>query len=321
MPGRTSPIQTAADLTSAGTKPYRYGFGGQESDFEINNKGGTSYTAEYWEYDPRLGKRWNIDPVFKPWESSYACFNGNPIFYSDPTGEDPPEKLSNGQKFKNWLTGKSYKNQANDFAVENQIDEVFINDNKKGTRVEISTFQTKKAGVNEAGESIYEIQENVYFFNEGGSIGRAANGSQGDSPFMDILYQPEKEYGNAPDVGFGPVISMKSIKDLAKIARLGSASLKMTLPAWRKVGIDVEHIMSGHTVGGSRVSNLKSLFPETFDAAQVEKTVRSAYKNVHTKLVTQGDRILVQGTAENGMNLEMWLNKSTKTIETAYPIK
>jgi len=64
---------------------YRYGFGGQEKDDEISGNN-NSYTAAFWEYDPRLGRRWNIDPVVKPWESSYATFSNNPIFYNDPDG-------------------------------------------------------------------------------------------------------------------------------------------------------------------------------------------------------------------------------------------
>jgi hypothetical protein len=67
---------------------YRYGFNGMESDYEIKNSGGTSYTAEYWEYDSRLGRRWNVDPVVKPNESSYLTFGGNPIWNIDPKGDD-----------------------------------------------------------------------------------------------------------------------------------------------------------------------------------------------------------------------------------------
>ncbi|MBW7869184.1 MAG: hypothetical protein H3C31_12780, partial [Brumimicrobium sp.] len=46
------------------------------------------YTAEFWEYSPRLGKRWNIDPVVKPHESPYAAFANNPIWFVDPNGAD-----------------------------------------------------------------------------------------------------------------------------------------------------------------------------------------------------------------------------------------
>jgi RHS repeat-associated protein len=77
------------------TGEYRYGFGGQEKDDEISGEG-NNYTAEFWQYDPRLGRRWNIDPLtFKyPWQSPYSAFNNNPIFFNDPLGlegEDPKE--------------------------------------------------------------------------------------------------------------------------------------------------------------------------------------------------------------------------------------
>jgi hypothetical protein len=66
---------------------YRYGFNTQEKIDEISGEG-NHYTAEFWEYSPRTGKRWNIDPVLKVWESPYLCFSGNPIMYSDPKGDD-----------------------------------------------------------------------------------------------------------------------------------------------------------------------------------------------------------------------------------------
>lgn len=66
---------------------YRYGFGGQESDDEVNGNNNT-YTASYWEYDARLGRRWNVDvmTMTQPGWSSYKAFNNNPLLYIDPTG-------------------------------------------------------------------------------------------------------------------------------------------------------------------------------------------------------------------------------------------
>jgi RHS repeat-associated protein len=66
---------------------YRFGFQGQEGDDEVSGEG-NSYTAEYWQYDSRLLRRWNTDPIVKPFESPYACFRNNPILLIDPTGED-----------------------------------------------------------------------------------------------------------------------------------------------------------------------------------------------------------------------------------------
>ena len=75
MPGRS--------FTMGG---YRYFFNGQEADNEVLGEG-ASLTAEFWQYDTRLGRRWNVDPVFKEYESPYACFAGNPVWFADPTGD------------------------------------------------------------------------------------------------------------------------------------------------------------------------------------------------------------------------------------------
>ncbi|MBI4945933.1 MAG: hypothetical protein HY840_05985 [Bacteroidetes bacterium] len=67
---------------------YRYGFNGQEKVDEINGSSGSHYTAEYWEYDARLGRRWNQDPKPNAFISDYACFLNNPIWFSDPFGDE-----------------------------------------------------------------------------------------------------------------------------------------------------------------------------------------------------------------------------------------
>ncbi len=50
---------------------------GSEKDDEIFIG---AYTAEYWEYDSRLGRRWNVDLLTYEWQSSYTAFNNNPIY-------------------------------------------------------------------------------------------------------------------------------------------------------------------------------------------------------------------------------------------------
>ncbi|MDA3906045.1 MAG: polymorphic toxin type 44 domain-containing protein [Bacteroidales bacterium] len=67
---------------------YRFGFGGQEKDDEITGNSGTHYTAAFWEYDTRIGRRWNVDPVIKHHESPYATFANNPIWFTDVMGAD-----------------------------------------------------------------------------------------------------------------------------------------------------------------------------------------------------------------------------------------
>jgi hypothetical protein len=74
-------------LSSVSKGEYRYGMNTQEKDNEIYGEG-NSYTAEYWQYDARLGRRWNVDPVVKVHESPYATFANNPVWFVDPNGAD-----------------------------------------------------------------------------------------------------------------------------------------------------------------------------------------------------------------------------------------
>jgi RHS repeat-associated protein len=67
---------------------YRYGFQGQERTDELKGAG-NHYTAQFWEYDPRLGRRWNLDPVDQISLSNYSVLRNNPINYIDPNGQEP----------------------------------------------------------------------------------------------------------------------------------------------------------------------------------------------------------------------------------------
>ncbi len=84
---------------------------------------GNSYTAKYWQYDPRLGRRWNPDPVTYPWQSTYAVFNNNPLRYIDPLGlfgQDPPKSsLSSGNIPEVFGTAPSFNSAINATAIDN----------------------------------------------------------------------------------------------------------------------------------------------------------------------------------------------------------
>ncbi|MBC6491545.1 hypothetical protein BC349_10910 [Flavihumibacter stibioxidans] len=112
---------------------YRYGFNGKENDNEVKGVG-NSYTAEFWEYDPRTGRRWNTDPIVKDFESPYATFSNNPIWFADPEGADTTksgiaarlDELLNGGKAKN-----DEKIQMLQAGIKNQAEEVLKNRNLK----------------------------------------------------------------------------------------------------------------------------------------------------------------------------------------------
>ena len=103
---------------------YRYGFNGQEHSTELGND---DYTAQFWEYDSRTGRRWNVDPVEKVWESPYLCFDGNPILIFDLHGDDGKKGLkkddptkpildkikSAKQRFMRWWNSVELTSQTN----------------------------------------------------------------------------------------------------------------------------------------------------------------------------------------------------------------
>jgi len=106
---------------------YRFGFNGQEKDNEIYGTG-NSYTAEYWQYDARLGRRWNVDPVDKPWMSSYHSFSNRPITNIDPNGDNDDEwEVSSEGKVK-WIE-------------DNKEKDIFYSIDKKGNRINFVDFE------------------------------------------------------------------------------------------------------------------------------------------------------------------------------------
>ena len=77
-----SPKQPCPDIGG-----YRYFFNGQEGDNEVFGEG-VILSAEFWQYDSRLGRRWNLDWIYKPFASNYAAFADNPVWFADPSGLD-----------------------------------------------------------------------------------------------------------------------------------------------------------------------------------------------------------------------------------------
>jgi RHS repeat-associated protein len=70
---------------------YRFGYNGQEKVDEIAGAG-NSYTTEWRQYDPRLGRWLSPDPLvskFPGW-SPYVFAFDNPIWFNDPDGDAPP---------------------------------------------------------------------------------------------------------------------------------------------------------------------------------------------------------------------------------------
>jgi hypothetical protein len=103
---------------------------------------------------------------------------------------------------------------------------------------------------------------------------------------------------------------------LSKALRTSGGQKPVSLPTWSKVVVDIAHILERHTHGGPYSSG-RSLFPVTMNEASITRAIRTAY-NTARKVGVQGDRIQLLGTGA-GLRIEMWFNRVTNTIETAYP--
>ena len=74
---------------------YKYGYQGSEKDNEVSG-GGTSYTTEFRQLDPRLGRWFSVDPIFQPFQSPYTAMDNDPINNTDRlglTGTDVKHKV------------------------------------------------------------------------------------------------------------------------------------------------------------------------------------------------------------------------------------
>jgi RHS repeat-associated protein len=72
------------------TPDYRYGFNGMEKDNEFKGDG-NSYTTEFRQYDPRIGRWLSADPkeFIMPFQTPYNAFDNRPIITVDPRGDCP----------------------------------------------------------------------------------------------------------------------------------------------------------------------------------------------------------------------------------------
>ena len=84
-------------------------------------------------------------------------------------------------------------------------------------------------------------------------------------------------------------------------------------------------VATGHMHGGERAvasaaaGKGKSLFAQWMTPTQVESAIIDAYEHSEVARV-QGTRVVLQGITKDGSRIEMWFNRETNVIETAYPI-
>ena len=103
------PYGMTMEKRSFASSEYRFGFNTQEKSTEL---GEDTYTAEFWQYDSKIARRWNVDPVDKFWESSYATFSSNPLIFTDELG-------LNADFFKNEDGHVVWRDSEDDYILDN----------------------------------------------------------------------------------------------------------------------------------------------------------------------------------------------------------
>jgi RHS repeat-associated protein len=68
------------------TTHTRLGYQGSEKDNEVKGSG-NSYTTQFRQLDPRLGRWWSIDPKLEAGVSPYSSMDNDPIRYNDILGQ------------------------------------------------------------------------------------------------------------------------------------------------------------------------------------------------------------------------------------------
>jgi len=152
------PTYTFGSIKASVSKgEYRYGMNTQEKDNEIYGEG-NSYSAEYWQYDARLGRRWNVDPKSAkyPSLSPYLCFRNNPLYYTDPNGDESPE----GFKKHEGRGGDLYLPNTSEIVYEVETVTVEVGYSKKGPVYETHQQNTKNIDKFTVGDQTYSANYN-----------------------------------------------------------------------------------------------------------------------------------------------------------------
>src|SRR5690606_4956493 len=69
---------------------FMYKYNGKEFQDELGLK---MYTMDMRHYDPAIA-RWVVhDPITHFYQSPYSAFDGNPVFWADPSGESVSESV------------------------------------------------------------------------------------------------------------------------------------------------------------------------------------------------------------------------------------
>ena len=173
---------------------YRFGYQGSEKDNEVSGDG-NSYTTEFRQLDPRLGRWFSVDPMeFKyAYITPYASMHNNPINITDVKGLGPdgdPVNLGGQEYERETLSGPAADDASKldmkeiTFGTGASAQKGLAHDNGDGT---YTSF-----GVKDGKKTYYKLspakQKNLIIFVNGevqtfGPIGKENNKDRGNESY------------------------------------------------------------------------------------------------------------------------------------------
>lgn len=127
---------------------------------------GNHNTAEFWEYDTRLGRRWNVDPVDQISISNYAVNSNSQIMMNDPDGDVTGDYYSTEGKYlgkderndnKVYTTSQGNYDYMTGVTSNSKLDYDGLREFSKKLDISHSEFITKASTV--YGESSFSYKE------------------------------------------------------------------------------------------------------------------------------------------------------------------
>jgi len=302
--GYTADITSANDYFPFGSEmpgrsynsgEYRYGFQGQEKDDEVKGSG-NSINYKYRIHDPRLGRFFSIDPLFReyPWNSTYAFSENRVIDALELEGLESfiaivPE---NGRGDIELVTYKSI--YGDDFGVMGAGTAYFSRDengyykfqqySQPGSARDAGQIFATAFGL---AESSSEFIKDGWFKGQAGGIAKIQGGIFNTGLFLDAMQRYNDENSSWLPQQY---VKNEAARDMAQIL-INAGISKIPVP-FLSDGVDIILSDSRKEDGVTNTRNLSENFSLAY---RTRKTYQNEFFNTNHDVSTRQSRIQEAG--------------------------